>query len=85
MGRWDEAKYSYEVHKCFADQPGHPWDDDFLAILLYYYNIKPVLTKQRFRRTHACHQVVFKSAMGKMTTGSVDTFHVLSEKDGLLL
>ena len=47
--------------------------------------MKPNLTKQRFRRKQARHQVVFKSAMGKMTGGSVGTFHVFGRKLGLLL
>ena len=46
--------------------------------------MKPILTKQRFRRNRAHHQVVFKSAMGKMTGGSVGTFHVVGRKLGLL-
>ena len=77
-------KCSYKVPECFAELSGHPWDDDFLAILLYYQNIKPILTKQRFRRKHARHQVVFKSAMGKLTPGTVRSFHVFGEKGGLL-
>ena len=84
MGGLNRAKYSYEVPEWFADQPGHPRDEWILAMLLYYYNIKPILTKQRFRRKRARHEVVFKSAMGKMTGGSVGSFHVLSEKGGLL-
>ena len=42
-------------------------------MLSYYQDIKPILTKQRFRQKQARHQVVFKSAMGKMTGGSVGT------------
>ncbi len=45
-----------------------------MAILLYYYNIKPVLTKQRFRRTHARYQVIFKSSMGKRPQEPIDHF-----------
>ena len=83
MGGLNRAKYSHDVYKCFADQPGHPWDADLFAILLYYHNIKPILT-QRFRQKQACHQVVFKSAMGKMIGGSVGSFHVFGEKLGSL-
>ena len=56
----------------------------FLATLLYFQDMKPNLTKQRFRRNRARHQVFFKSAMGKMTGGSVGTFHVGGRKLGLL-
>ena len=56
----------------------------FLATLLYFQDIGPNLTKQRFRRKQARHQVFFKSAMGKMTGGSVGTFHVFGRKLGLL-
>ena len=34
MGRWDEAKYSSGVPEWFADQPGHPWDDDFFGYIV---------------------------------------------------
>ena len=85
MGQGDGTKHSYGVPELFADQPGHPWDDDFLAILLYRYNLKPILPRQSFRRKHAHHQIVFKSAMGKMTGGSVGSFHVFCEKGCLLL
>ncbi len=36
LGDLNRAEYSHDVYKCFADQPGHPWDDDFLVIFLYY-------------------------------------------------
>ena len=55
-----------------------------MATLLYFQDIGPNLTKQRFRRNRARHQVFFKSAMGKMTGGSVGTFHVFGRKLGLL-
>ena len=48
MGGLNRAKYSYDVYKCFAAQPGHPWDDVFLAILLYYQNMKPFLINSCF-------------------------------------
>ena len=85
MGRWNEAKYSYEVHKWFADQPGHPRDNCCLAIFLCYWNIEPNWAEHRFRRKHVCHQVDLKSAMGKMTRGSVGTFHFVGRKLCLLL
>ena len=53
----------------------------YILILLKY---GAFLTKQRFRRKHARHQVVFKSAMGKLTPGTVRSFHVFGEKGGLL-
>ena len=84
MGGLNRAEYSYDVYKCFADQPSHPWDDDFLAILSCYQDNKPILTKQRFRRKHARHKIVFKSAMGKMTGGSVGSCHVFGGKGSLL-
>ena len=63
MGGLNRAKYSYDVYKCFADQPGHPWDDGFLGIFLNFQNMKPFLTKHMFRRKHARYQIVFKSAI----------------------
>ena len=71
---------SCKVPGCFAEMSGHPWDDDFLARMLYHQTIMPILTKQRFRRTHARHQVVFKTAMGEMTGGSVGPFHGFCEE-----
>ena len=53
---------SYKVPGCFAELSGHPWDDDFLVILLDYQNIMTVLTKQRFRRKHA-HPQVFSQVL----------------------
>ncbi len=85
MGGLNRAEYPHDVYNSFAAQPGHPWDDDLLAIFLYYKNIHPILTTQPFRRTQARHQVVFKSAMGKMTGESVRAFHVVGQKRGLLL
>ena len=85
MGGLNRAKYSHDVYKCFAAQPGHPWDDGFWGMFLYYYNIEQILTKQRFRRKHVRYQVVFKSAMGKMAGGSVGSFYVFGEQVGLLL
>ena len=84
MGGLISAKYSHDVYKCFADQPGHPWDDGFWAKPLYHQNMMPNLTKQRFRREHARHQIVFKSVMGKMTGGSMGAFHVMLKKLSLL-
>ena len=78
-------KCSYNLPERFAQHPGHFWDGYFLATLLYYWNIGPILTKQRFRRKQARHQVVFKSAMGKLNPGTVRSFHVFGEKGGLLL
>ena len=85
MGGLNRAKYSHVVPEWFAQHPGHFWDGYFLATLLYYWNLGPILTKQHFRRKHAHHQVDFKSAMGKMTRGSVGTFHVFGQKVCLLL
>ena len=67
-----------------ATSPVIPGMMCFLAIFLYYQDIKPVLTKQRFRRKHARHQVVFKSEMGVLNPGTVRSFHVFGEKGGLL-
>ena len=56
-----------------------------MVFLLYSYIIKKYgafLTKQRFRRKHARHQVVYKSEMGVLNPGTVRSFHVFGEKGG---
>ena len=45
----------------------------YIVILLEY---GAFWENQLFRRKHARHQVVFKSAMGKLTPGTVRSFHV---------
>ena len=71
VGRWDEAKYSYEVHKWFGDQPGHPWDDVFVGYIIILLEYGAFLENQLFRRKHARHQLVCKSEMGVLNPGTV--------------
>ena len=47
------SKYSYNLPEWFAQHPGHFWNVNCLTTLLYFQDMKPNLTKQRFRRNRA--------------------------------